>query len=492
MRGVSLPGAPGVVIGFNEKIAWGVTNAGSDVLDFYRLRFRDERRREYAWGETWRPLTLRREEVRVRGSKTFVENVPYTHLGPVPFAASRPGMPDWIPDGAAMRWTGHDASTILDALFRLNRARGYEDFKAAIAGFDCPAQNFAYAGSDGRIAISHNGKFPLRARGQGRYLLDGSDPQSEWAGWVPMDRVPAMEDPERGFVSSANQSPTDDAYPYYLGWDYGTFERGRRINELLEVANGITGADMARMQNDALSPRARAILPRLLALLKSAPLTAGERERVDDLARWDFVHRAASTEPTVFSRFFSELHNAIWDDELQPFGKLFMAPKADITMALILNDAGSPYFDDTATMEKESLAAIVVRAFRLALARLQEEHGAFGPRWRWGYANPVTIGHLGRIPGLGAPALAISGGRGIINAAAKGHGPSWRQVVEMGPKVKAWGSLPGGASGNPGSRYYDDGIGDWAAGRAVELLFLRSAGAAHPRVVGRTKIGGKR
>ena len=285
VRGVSLPGAPGVVIGFNEKIAWGVTNAGSDVLDFYQLRFRDQQRREYAWGETWRPLTWRREEVRVRGGKTVVENVPYTHLGPVPFATSRPGMPDWIPDGAAMRWTGHDASTILDALYRLNRARGYEDFKAAIAGFDCPAQNFAYAGSDGRIAIWHNGKFPLRARGQGRYLLDGSDPQSEWAGWVPMDRVPAMEDPERGFVSSANQSPTDDAYPYYLGWDYGTFERGRRINELLEAATAISGADMVAHAGRCPEP-ARPHHPAPAAGdPENGPLTAGERARVGGLWR---------------------------------------------------------------------------------------------------------------------------------------------------------------------------------------------------------------
>ncbi|MCU0236875.1 MAG: penicillin acylase family protein [Acidobacteria bacterium] len=492
VRGVSLPGAPGVVIGFNEKIAWGVTNAGSDVLDFFQLRFRDSRQREYAWGETWRPLTWRREEIRVRGNKTVVENVPYTHLGPLPFAASRPGRPDWIPEGAAMRWTGHDASAILDALYRLNRARGYEDFKAAIAGFDCPAQNFAYAGSDGRIAIWHNGKFPLRARGQGRYLLDGSDPQSEWAGWVPMDRVPHSEDPERGFVSSANQSPTGDAYPYYLGWDYGTFERGRRINELLETATGISGADMARMQGDALSLRARTILPRLLAILNTAPLTAVERERAEGLARWDFVHRAESTEPTVFSRFFVELYKAIWDDDLERGGKLFLAPKADVTMDLILGDAGSPFFDDAATPEKESLADIVVRAFRRALALLQEERGAFSPRWRWGQANPVVIGHLGRIPGLGAPALAVSGGRGVINAASGGHGPSWRMVVELGPGVKAWGSLPGGAAGNPGSRFYDDGVRDWAAGRAVELLFLRSAAEAHPRIAARTSLRGKR
>lgn len=492
VRGVSLPGAPGVVIGFNEKIAWGMTNAGSDVLDFYQVRFRDRRRREYAWGGAWRPTTSRREEVRVRGGKTAVENVLYTHFGPVPFAERQPEMPDWIPAGAALRWTGHDASGILKALYGLNRARSYEDFKAALAGFDCPPQNIAYAGSDGRIAIWHNGKFPLRARGQGRYLLDGSDPQGEWAGWVPMDRVPHTEDPVRGFVSSANQRPTGDGYPYYLGWDYGTFERGRRINELLEAAAGITAADMVRMQGDALSLRARTILPRLLAILETAKLTAGERARAEDLARWDFVNRAESTEPTVFSRFFVELYKAIWDDDLKPGGKLFLGPAADVTMALILKDAGSPYFDDAVTPEKESLAAIVRAAFQRALERLQEEHGAFGLGWRWGQANPVTIGHLGRIPGLGAPALAVSGGRGSINAASKGHGPSWRMVVELGPEVRAWGCLPGGAAGNPGSRFYDDGIRDWAAGRAVELVFLRSAAGFHPRISGRTVIRGKR
>ncbi len=490
VRGVSMPGTPGVVIGFNEKIAWGVTNAGSDVLDFYAMTFRDKGQAEYAWGDGWRETTRRPEEIIVRGSGTVVEEVLYTHLGPVPFPEPWPGMPEWIPAGAAMRWTGHDASGIMNALHGLNRARGYGDFKAAIARFDSPAQNIAYAGSDGHVAIWHNGKFPLRARGQGRFLLDGSDPGSEWAGWVPIEQVPHMEDPERGFVSSANQSPTDGNYPHYLGWDYATFERGRRINELLKPAEGVTAADMARMQGDALSLRARTILPRLLSILEAAELAPAERERAGDLARWDFVYRADTTEPTVFSRFFVELYKAIWDDELEREGKLFQAPAADVTMALILSRPDSPYFDDVGTAKKESLSTIVRRAFQRALEQLREKHGAFGPRWRWGQANPVTIGHLGRMPGLGAAPLAVSGGRGIINAASQGNGPSWRMVVELGPEVRAWGSLPGGSSGNPGSRFYDSGIADWAVGKAVELLFLKSAAAVHPRISGRTEIGG--
>jgi penicillin amidase len=492
VRGVSLPGTPGVVIGFTEKVAWGVTNAGSDVLDFFTMKFRGPKREEYAWGNQWRRTTVRREEIRVRGGRPVIENVLYTHLGPVPFPEPKPDVPDWIPTGAAMRWTGHDASGIIDALYGLNRAQNYGDFKTAIAKFDCPAQNIIYAGSDGRIAIWHNGKFPRRARGQGRFLLDGSAPADEWPGWVPMDRVPHSEDPERGFVSSANQSPTDEAYPYYLGWDYGSFERGARINEILSASSAVTPEDMVRMQGDALSLRARTILPRLLEMLSGAELTAEERTRVKELAGWDFVHRADSTEPTVFSRFFVELYMAIWDDDLEKGGKLFLEPAADKTMELILKRPDSPYFDDITTPAKELLADIVRLAFGRAIGHLKEEHGVYGPRWRWGRANPVTIGHLGRIPGLGAPPLRVSGGRGIINAASRAHGPSWRMVVEMGPTVRAWGILPGGASGNPGSRFYDDGIEDWVAGKAYELLFLRSAGESQARIAGRTEIGGGR
>ncbi|TFG79682.1 MAG: penicillin acylase family protein, partial [Chrysiogenales bacterium] len=489
--GVSLPGTPGVVIGFNEEIAWSMTNAGSDVLDFYKIKFRDKKRGEYAWGNAWRQTTVRREEIKVRGGKTVMEKVLYTHLGPVPFAEGRPEMPGWIPAGAAMRWTGHDGSGIMAALYLLNHAHGYSDFKTAVAKFDCPAMNIVYAGSDGRIAIWHNGKFPRRAKGQGRYLLDGSSPAAAWAGWVPMEQVPHLEDPVRGFVSSANQNPTDNAYPYYLGWDYGTFERGARINEILAAAPPLSPQDMVKMQCDALSLRARTILPRLLELLPKAGLTAAEQVRARELAAWDFVYRADSTEPTVFNLFWSELYRAVWDDEFMA-RRIFAAPAADRTMELILREPDSPYFDDLATPAKESLSDIVRPAFSRAIGRLEEQYGAFGPAWRWGRANPVTIRHLGRVPGLGAAPLAVSGGRGIINAASAANGPSWRMVVELGPAVRAWGILPGGASGNPGSRFYDDGIRDWVAGKAYELLFLKTAGQNHARISGRTEIGGSK
>ncbi len=490
VRGVSLPGAPGVVIGFNETTAWSMTNAGSDVLDFYALEFRNAARREYAWGGGWRRASVRRELIEVRSGQPVVENVLYTHLGPVPYPEQRPGMPDWLPAGCAMRWTGHDASGILNALYLLNRARDLDAYHAAMARFDCPALNVAFASQSGHIAIRHNGKFPLRARGQGRYMLDGSSPDDEWREWVPMDQVPRLEDPERGFVSSANQPPADESYPYYLGWDYENFQRGRRINELLEAAFGITPQDMARMLGDSLSLRARAVLPRLLQILQAADLSAAERAQAGGLGRWDFFYRAERAEPTVFDRFWTELYKAVWNDEFKK-GMLFAAPGEDVMMDLILNKPGSPYFDDRTTPTRETLDDVVGNAFQKAVAALVAELGPVGPRWKWGRSSPVTIGHLAMIPGLGSPPLAISGNRGVINAASGSFGPSWRMVVEMGPEVRAWGSIPGGASGNPGSRFYDNGINDWAEGAVTELVFLRSFGERHPRIIGRTDIGRK-
>ena len=130
-----------------------------------------------------------------------------------------------------MRWAAHDSSQELLTFYKLNRAHGYEDFIAALSHYDCPAQNFVYAGVDGQIAIRHNGKFPVRWFEQGKYIADGSDPAYDWRDFISKEHLPGVLNPARGFVSSANQNPVDAKYPYYLGWNYAAFERGRRINE---------------------------------------------------------------------------------------------------------------------------------------------------------------------------------------------------------------------------------------------------------------------
>lgn len=471
--GVTFAGAPGVIIGFNRRAAWGLTMMGADVLDWYRVRFKDESRREYAYGGGWRPVVVRSETIKVRGRRDVTDRVLYTHHGPVVRLEGEKAAEPWIPAEAAMRWSAHDPSLELKAFTLLNRAAGYEDYLEALRHFACPAHNFVYADAEGDIALWSNGRFPLRPPGNGRYLLDGSSPGDDWPGWIPWEQNPHVRNPERGFVSSANQNPTDETYPHDLGWDFESFERGARINEVLAEGADLEPEDMVSLQNDTLSLRARMLLPRLLPALKAAPLAAGERRALEALEKWDFRYAAESEAATLFDALWRALNERTWNDETQEGQEKIAWPKSSVFLDLALNRPESAFFDDKTTPEVETFDDLVPPAFQAALRRLEERHGPFGEAWRWGRTHGREIFHLGRLPGFGSGRLETSGGPAVLNVAGGNIGPSWRMTVALGPEVKAWGILPGGQSGNPGSRFYDNAVADWAAGKTYELIFMR-------------------
>ncbi len=493
VRGVAFPSVPLVIAGHNENVAWGFTNAGSDVLDWYAVTFRDDTRAEYLYGDEWRKTTVREETIKVRGGRPVVDRVIHTHHGPVVRWPDEPPFPGMnVPAGAALRWLAHDPSNEFAALYALNRARGYEDYVEALKAWDCPAQNIVFADREGTIAIRHNGKFPLRRKGQGRFILDGSDPSDDWRDWVPHEHVPAVKDPERGFVSSANQLSAGPGYPYYLGWDYASFERGARINEILAAARDVTPEDMVRMQADILDIRARAVVPRLLTLLEGKTMSGTEKSCFDQLRAWEFEARAGSIAPTVFRELWDALNRLTWDDEKTGETRRTPWPASEILVDLVLNDPGSEFFDDRTTPERETLADIAEKAFRAAAAELEKTHGPPGPTWRWGKVKGTKLAHLGRIPGFGREGLEVDGASTVINAIDRVWAPSWRMVVELGPEVRAWGHYPGGQSGHPGSRFYDSFVDDWAEGRPADLVYLKSADEPHPAVAGRTAMRGRR
>jgi len=254
----------------------------------------------------------------------------------------------------------------------------------------------------------------------------------------------------------------------------------------------ITPDDMARMQNDNLSLRARMVLPRLLQEIRERDLTATEKWALGELRGWSYANLASLAAPTIFSRLWSDFNEKTWNDEKK--GDLWGMrwPRSEVVIDLILNHPDSEFFDDRTTPQKETMGDITNAAFRSTVKTLQSECGPPGKSWTWGEWRQAAIGHLGRIPGFGREKLAMDGGGNAINASGPGFGPSWRMVVELGPEVKAWGILPGGPSGNPGSRYYDSGVDDWVAGKIYPLLYLRSANESEPGVVARTVLrGGK-
>ncbi len=492
--GVTFPGAPGVVAGFNERTAWGYTNATSDVVDWYAMKFRDKSQGEYLYDGAWTKTSLRVEEYKVRGGRRFTERVVYTHFGPVTQPAGEPRLAPGIPPDAALRWAAHQPTNLMGAIHAIDRAKSYDEHVAAVTSWSCPGQNIVFADADGTIAIRHQGLYPLRWKGQGRFVLDGSDPADEWHGWVPADQVPAVRDPERGFVSSANQNPAGEDYPYDLGWDYADFERGARINEILSAARAVTPEDMIRMQSDDVSLRARMVRPRALEYLRDREWSGVEKRVKDDLEAWDDRCRADSAAATEFDRFWDELNAAIWNDERRAPMTTVPWPASGVTIDLLLNRPDSDVWDDRATPEREGPRDIVVRAFRKTCAALEKELGPPGPAWAWGRARVVELGHVARIPGLGRRVEMAGGADGTINAISRRHGPSWRMVVELGPEVRGWGIYPGGQSGNPGSRFYESMVDDYVAGKPYPLLFLKSPDDKRAGVAGGTVLapGGSR
>lgn len=472
--GITSPGAPGIIIGFNENIAWGVTNASSDVLDWYEITFKDASKQEYFFDGKWRKTTQRVEAIQVKNGPTIRDTVVYTHHGPVVYDKDEQPFDNQVPPGAAMRWIAHDSSNESLALLKLNQAKNYEDFTDALRDFDSPAQNFVFADRNGDIAMHHNGKFPLRWQNQGKYISDGSDPLHDWNAFIAEDQLPIVKNPSRGYLSSANQIPADDSYPYYLGRSYADYPRARRINERLAAMENIIPTDMFTLQTDHLNIHARIVLPVLLESIDQNKLSETEKKVHNELSQWDYQYHPKAIAPIIFNYWWFYLNRKIWKDFIEKEGGSLRLPPRTVTTEMILNDSQNKYFDDPETDEIEEMADIAQQSLKIAISELEEDYGPFGSDWQLGQARGTDIYHLARIPGMGREDLFTGGNFNTVNAITRTHGPSWRMVIELSPEVKAWGIYPGGNSGNPGSNYFDFMVNDWVNGVMYELHFLKS------------------
>ncbi|MDB4921460.1 penicillin acylase family protein [Mucilaginibacter sp.] len=494
VNGVSLPGAPCVIIGYNQKISWGVTNVDADVLDWYQVKFKDKTKNEYWYKNQWNPVRKRIEVINILGEQPETDTVLYTHHGPVVYetATKKPkdGL-DNIPVGDALRWIAHDESNEFLCFYNLNRGKNYVDYREAITHFTAPAQNFIFASNDNDIAITPNGKFPLKFKEQGKYIMDGSDPANDWHGWIPAEQNPTVKNPPRGFVSSANQSSTDPAYPYYINWRYEQYYRGKRINDRLSAMQKATVDSMRLMQSDNYSILAQDVLPTMLKYIDPTKLSDDQAKAFEIIKQWDKHYAANSLGASIFSNWWRNFYNLVWNDEFEVKGTYLKFPSYDRTEKLLLTEPGSKWFDNVHTPVHESCADIINRAFYNTIDALVRKHGKPGDKWQWGVVKETFINHMANLPGFGTGLFPAGGTGGVINALRNNNGPSWRMVVQMGPTVKGYGVFPGGESGNPGSFYYQDMFNTWKDGKLNELLFLNSANENSGRIKSTLTLGRK-
>lgn len=493
--GVSIPGAPGIIVGFNKDVAWGVTNVGADVLDWYNVKFRDNSKKEYWYNNKWNPVKLRIETIKVAGGKTLSDTVYYTHHGPVVYTDEQ--RPDNfskisnVPSGHALRWVAHDESNDTRTFYMLNRARNYTDYRKALTYFSAPAQNFVFASKENDIAITSTGYLPLKWKSQGKFLLDGSDPANDWHGRIPAEQNPTVKNPPRNFVSSANQSPTDKTYPYYINWEFVAYERSHRINNRLTVMSKVNVDSLRNLQNDNYSILAENILPTLISLVNTEQLNATEREGYNIVSKWNKFFNADEIGASIFEIWFKNLAEQIWQDDLGDPKVPMRYPSRDRNVHLLLNEPNSNWYDNVHTAKKETRTDAVNAAFKFAIDSLQRRSGPIDDEWAWGVVKNSHVPHLAKIAGFGSKFLNNGGSKSSVNAMTESNGPSWRMVVALGKDVKAYGVFPGGESGNPGSYYYDDMIDTWTEGKLNELVFMRSKNEKSKRIIASWKMNKK-
>ena len=470
--GATLPGALGVISGFNNHIAWGETNATRDVKDWYKIEFKDHTRAQYKHNNTWKNTSVRLEEIKIKGQQTYIDSVFYTHHGPVSYDYSFKG--NGQKEGYAMKWVGHIGGNNQRTLLDLNSAKNYDDYLKALEHWVAPAQNFVFASTEGDIALWIQGLFPNKWVGQGKFLMDGSLPENDWQSFIPKEFNAHSKNPEQGFVSSANQHPVDESYPFYVFNDgYETY-RNRVINDFFRSKEKISIQDFKDLQNNNFNLKASELLPYMFEHMDTSNLSIEEQEILNNIKKWDYNSEVNSLAPSIWDLWWKTLFTLTWD-EFEDKEMAFNYPFIYQTIFMLKNHPDDDFMDIIKTPEKETSKDLFLISFKEAAKNLMDWKSENG-EYNWGPYKGTYVGHLLQaLPAFSRFDLPIGGDRNTVNAADKNHGPSWRMIVEMSSPPKALGIYPGGQSGNPGSHYYDNFIDQWAVGDYINLLFMQSS-----------------
>ncbi len=477
--GATFPGSPGVIIGFNDNCAWGVTNGGRDVRDYYEIKFKDESRTEYWFNNAWKKTDFRVETIKVKDGADFFDSVAYTVFGPVMYDKSFSGNKAPNNRYLAVRWTAHDPSNELLTFNLLNHAKDYNDYLAATSHMHNPGQNFAFIARNGDIAMRTQGEWPAKWPGQGDFIMPGTDSSFMWQGMIPQDETPSQYNPVRGFVSSANQKPADSTYPYYLGRDYPPY-RGIIINRTLSAMSSITTHDMMTMQTSDYDVFAEMARPVFLKNIQEAKLNEEEKKYLDTLKAWNLFNEAGAQGPTVFNVLWDQFDSVVYHDEFSKAPMVIEHPFESTLLDAVLKDSAYKFLDNQETPALETLGDDVTEAFKAATIQLKMIAGS--GRLTWGKYQSTHVSHLAKLAAFSSMDLNAGGGRHSINATRDDHGPSWRMVVSLTPVTEAYGVYPGGQSGNPGSRFYDNFITPWVEGKYYPLWVMKQSDGSDSRV----------
>jgi len=511
VSGFSFAGVPGVVIGHNDRIAWGFTNVGPDVMDLYIEKVNPDNPNQYEVNGEWVDFETRVETIQVAGSEPFELNVRSTRHGPVltdtygplkdevdleedpeaqPFK-DKAGLP--LPENYAisLAWTALRSSTPFEAVWGFNLAQNWDDFRQAARHFHVPAQNLLYADVDGNIGYQMPGDIPIRAGGDGRLPVPGWTNEYDWTGFIPFEELPYELNPASGYIATANNQVNPVDYPYFITTDWSYGFRAERIVDMLENAPGkFDIAYIQQMQADSKNLNAETLVPILLAL-DLDPELASVRDQT--LRSWDYQNRADSQSATVFEHFWWKLLMGTFKDDLP---ENYWPEGGSRWYEIIHNISGQPnshWWDDKDTENKiETRDDMFTRAFEETVEQMQKEYGSEPAKWPvWGELHGATFRNaplgesgIGPIEALfNRGPFATGGGEGIVNATGWTVGesfevdwlPSMRMIVDLGNLGNSVTVHTTGESGHAYHLHYDDMAPLWASAQYYPMLWDEQA-----------------
>ena len=489
--GASFAGAPGVIIGHNARIAWGVTNLGPDVQDLFIEHINPDNPNQYEYQGQWLDMQLVREEILVDGEEEpVVLFARITRHGPIINDVLEGAEEDWSYgwQPLALSWTALQPGTLMRSVMLLDRAVNWDEFRDALSYWDVPSQNFVYADVDGNIGYQSPGRIPIRANGDGSMPVPGWTGEYEWTGTIPFSELPRAFNPPEGYIVTANNAVVASDFAHFLGMDWDPGYRALRIVSLIEADPALSVADMQAIQMDSTPVWANSILPYVLEL--STP-DARLSEAIGALRGWDGRASRDSAGAALFEAFRLHLIQETFSDDLGAHLLRRSQGNLMVSLANLMPEAGSPWFDNRYTPEVEDRDATLLAALEAAVNDLSGRFGNNMARWRWGDLHGATfenqsLGQSGILP------IELIFNRGPVEADGTiatvnntGYDanepysvvtvPSYRQVVDLADFNRSVSIHTTGQSGHPFQAHYDDMIPMWRDGRYHSMLWARSA-----------------
>jgi penicillin amidase len=484
-RGFSLPGVPGILIGHNDRIAWGLTNAAFDAEDVFIERVNPENPNQYEVNGTWQDMTLRREEIVVRGQEApHVIVVRSTRHGVVAsdtMVDNRPfGYDQDAPElyALAYAWTALEPVNSVHAVLHVLHAQNWQEFNDALADFDAGKQNWLYADVDGNIGYVLPGRIPIRAAGDGTLPVPGWNDDFAWTGFIPYEDAPRAYNPAKGYIVTANNPQVRaEEYPYLLGIYQDRGQRAARLDSLIRAdTDGISIEEAAAFQTDNGSISAREIIPYLAELPFADSDVAGARDR---LVKWGAQIHMNSPEAALFNLFWAQLVARTFDDQVPPDQSLGVGTYTSDIVHTLLKDPGNDWWDDILATPAvvENREDILAAAFEAAYADGVGLMGKNMDKWRWGDLHTITfrnatlgksgiglienIFNRGPFPTSGSESVPQKTGWGGVDDYSTDSIPALRQVIDLGDLDNSRLIFSVGQSGHPMADHYDDLIELW-------------------------------